>query len=81
MYMGESLDQIKQDLVKLPVVDRESLIEFLIQSLDEPNDPDAEQAWADELERRNAEIESGTAEFKSAEQSLKEAREQLKCRR
>ena len=79
--MRASLKQLKSDLVKLSDGDKESLIEFLIQSLDGPKDPDAEQAWAEELAKRNAEFEAGTAVLKPAEQSLKEAREQLRCRR
>ena len=39
----------------------------LLASLDGPEDPDAEVAWAAEIERRVAEIEAGTAKLEAWE--------------
>lgn len=39
--------------------DRATLAGLLIESLEGPEDPDVERAWADEVERRWQEIESG----------------------
>ena len=45
----------------LPAPDRAALAHDLLRSLDEPEEPGADQAWLAELERRAAEIDAGTA--------------------
>jgi putative addiction module component (TIGR02574 family) len=51
---GETLEA---EALQLPPEDRAKLVDKLIASLD--IDPEVEEAWAAEVERRNAEIESG----------------------
>ena len=52
-------EKLKSELVQLPIEDRAELASFLIESLDQGVDPDAEAAWDTELARRAEEIRSG----------------------
>ena len=51
-------EEIEAEALSLPTAQRARLVERLIASLD--CEPGVEQAWAEEVERRHAEIESGT---------------------
>lgn len=51
------------EALKLEVDARAELAAELLASLDGPGDPGAEAAWAQEIERRVAEIEEGTAQL------------------
>lgn len=57
----------KEDLLaeamKLPDADRLELAAQLYQSVEGPADPDAEQAWGAEIQRRIEMIDAGQAEF------------------
>jgi putative addiction module component (TIGR02574 family) len=53
------LDHFKTQLARLSADERAELAHYLIESLDDEVDPDAEAAWDTELARRLAEIESG----------------------
>jgi putative addiction module component (TIGR02574 family) len=55
--MPSNLENVEAEALLLPAPDRARLVERLIASLD--IDPAVEEAWAAEVERRNAEIESG----------------------
>ena len=55
--MSATVEEIKAEALNLPTGQRARLVEKLIASLDA--DPDIENAWAAEVERRHAEIESG----------------------
>jgi len=50
------------------------LAHFLIESLDQDQDPDAASAWEDEVDRRVSEIESGQAQGRPAEEVLADLR-------
>lgn len=50
-------EKLEQEALQLPSADRAWLVDRLIASLDA--DPDVEEAWAAEVERRHTEIESG----------------------
>jgi len=52
-----------QELLKLPVEDRAHAAKLLLDSLDGDVDPDAEDAWSVEIERRLAKIEAGEAKL------------------
>lgn len=77
--MATEFEQLKRDLLMLPVESRASLAHALIQSLDDTVDEDAESLWLDEIRRRDAEVRAGTAKLKSADQALREARDLLRC--
>ena len=72
--MSETAEKLREELAQLPVKDRAELAYFLIHSLDDETDPDAEAAWDAELHRRLEEIKSGTAVGEPAEQVLDELR-------
>jgi putative addiction module component (TIGR02574 family) len=72
--MTETAERMKHELAQLSQRDRAELAHFLIHSLDEEADPDAEAAWDAELARRMAEIQSGQAVGEPAEQVFAEIR-------
>ena len=55
--MSSTIEALEAEALRLTATERARLIERLIASLD--IDPEVEDAWAAEVERRNAEIESG----------------------
>jgi putative addiction module component (TIGR02574 family) len=60
--MSRDLRDQFRDVFDLPEADRATLAGLLIESLEPPPDPDVEELWATEAERRWLEIESGAAE-------------------
>ena len=66
--MPETLEILEAQALELAPSDRARLIERLIASLDA--DPEVEDAWALEVERRNAEIESGAVTLLSGPETL-----------
>jgi putative addiction module component (TIGR02574 family) len=57
--MSTNLEILEAEALKLGPADRSHLLERLIASLD--SDPEIEQAWELEADRREAELESGAA--------------------
>lgn len=55
--MSIALEVLEAEALNLSATERSRLVEKLIVSLD--TEPDVESAWATEVERRHAEIESG----------------------
>jgi putative addiction module component (TIGR02574 family) len=55
--MSTALDVLEAEALQLTPAERASLAEKLIASLD--SDPEVEEAWAAEAERRNVELERG----------------------
>jgi putative addiction module component (TIGR02574 family) len=55
--MSSVLETVEAAALQLPPTERARLVERLIASLE--IDPEVEQSWAAEIERRNAEIERG----------------------
>jgi putative addiction module component (TIGR02574 family) len=58
--MRKSLEQVLRDASELPERDRATLAGLLIESLESEREPDVEAAWANEIERRVAELDAGT---------------------
>lgn len=56
--MSSSVESLEAEALRLSAEERARLVERMIASLE--GDDDVEEAWAAEVERRNAEIESGT---------------------
>ena len=73
--MSETAEKLKGELVHLSARERAELARFLIHSLDETIDDDAEAQWDVELERRAKEIKNGTAIGQPAAQVFAELRE------
>ena len=65
--MNQRADTILDTALALPSDERAWLAAELIASLDDGADADVEAAWAAEIERRIAEVESGEAETVSWE--------------
>lgn len=55
--MSPTLDELEAVALQLSLSERARLVERLIASLD--SDPEVEEAWATEVARRNADLESG----------------------
>lgn len=60
--MPKKLDQVLRDALELGQDDRAKLVEQLIESLDPEIEAGAEEAWAQEISRRAAEIDSGAVQ-------------------
>jgi putative addiction module component (TIGR02574 family) len=73
--MSEVAEKMKSELGRLPARERAELAHFLIRSLDEEEDVDAEAAWDAELARRADEIKSGKAMGEPAAKVFAELRE------
>jgi Putative addiction module component len=59
--MTETAEKLKTALSQLSQQDRAEIASFLIHSLDQDVDPDAEAAWDTEIVARMQQIQSGTA--------------------
>jgi putative addiction module component (TIGR02574 family) len=66
--MSSTVEALEAEALQLSVAERARLVERLIASLD--IDPEVEEAWAAEVERRNAEIESGAVALISGPEAL-----------
>jgi len=75
--MSTTADSILGTALSLPADDRARIAAELIASLDEGEDADVEAAWAAEIDRRIAEIESGEVETVSWEEARARVRSKL----
>lgn len=66
--MSSTVEALEAEALQLSAAERARLVERLIASLDA--DPEVEDAWAAEVERRNAEIESGAVSLISGSEAL-----------
>lgn len=61
--MSDTLTELKQKAAELSDAERAELALSLIESLDGPADPDIEEAWRVEIERRIGQIDRGEVEL------------------
>ena len=73
--MSATVQELKNQLGTLPVAQRAELAHFLIESLDQEPDSDAEAAWEKEVDRRVEEIKSGQVQGIPAEEVFAKLRE------
>ena len=73
--MSATVEEIEAEALNLPTGQRARLVEKLIASLDA--DPDIENAWAAEVERRHAEIESGLVSLLPGAETLAKLKAQF----
>ena len=66
--MAATVETLEADALQLAPSDRARLVERLIASLDA--DPEIEEAWAAEVERRLTEIETGAVSLLSGSEVL-----------
>ncbi len=76
--MADPASKLEAEALKLPPEQRARLAERLISSLDEAADPDSEDLWIQEAERRLEELESGRVEPIPAERVVEKARSSLR---
>ena len=74
--MSHAAEKIKTELVRLSPADRTELVHFLIETLDQEQEPAVQAAWDAELRRRLGEIESGKVKGIPAEDVFDEMRKQ-----
>lgn len=74
--MPSNLETLEAAALQLAPAERARLVERLIASLD--TDPEVEEAWAAEVERRNAEIESGAVSLLPGPESLADLKERYR---
>lgn len=58
--METDVEELFKQACQLPEKDRAELAGLLLESLEAEPDPAVDQAWAKEIERRVAELDSGT---------------------
>jgi putative addiction module component (TIGR02574 family) len=61
--MERDLNDVFQQAVQLCERDRATLAGLLIETLDPVSEPDVEEAWSEEIERRLAQIDASTVEL------------------
>ena len=75
-FMSSPLEELEAEALKLTAEERAHLADRLLASLSE--DADIEEAWAIEVERRVADIESGRTQLVPAAEAIARARAALK---
>ena len=73
--MSETVERLKEQIEILTNQERAEIARFVIHSLDQKTDDDAEAAWEAELARRMSDIESGRAVGKPADRVFAELQE------
>ena len=73
--MNASLEVLEAEVLQLTPGDRSHLLERLIASLD--SDPEVEQAWTQEAQRRESELESGSATAIPGQEAIARLRTKL----
>ena len=73
--VSTNLEVLEAEALKLAPVERSHLLERLIASLD--SDPEVEEAWEREADRREAELESGSTLAVSGQEAISRLRARL----
>ena len=73
--MSTHLEVLEAEALKLARADRSHLLERLIASLD--SDPEVEEAWELEADRREGQLQSGSATESSASEAMSRLRSRL----
>lgn len=74
--MSATVESLEAEALQLSLSERALLIERLIASIDA--DPDVEEAWFAEVERRNAEIENGAVSLLPGPETLAKLRAEFR---
>ena len=72
--MSTGTDRVTEEALSLPADARLRLVEQLLASLNLPVDRDIDRLWAEEAERRVAQIDSGEAKLVPGEQAIERIR-------
>lgn len=73
--MTTPLEALEAEVLKLTPADRTHLFERLVASLD--SDPEVEEAWEREADRRQAELESGSVVAVPGQEAMARLRSRL----
>lgn len=76
--MGNNLDQLTADAMKLPLRDRVQLAQRLVSTIDDELESDTEALWFAEAERRLEELRGGKVRGIDSDEAFQTAREILK---
>jgi hypothetical protein len=75
--MNTDFKEIENSALNLNKRDKARLADKLLQSIHGRIDPDIEQAWIDEVQKRKESLKSGEASLHSASDVLNEVRKRL----
>jgi putative addiction module component (TIGR02574 family) len=75
--MNDTLAELKKKAAQLSDPERAELALSLIESLDGPADPDVEETWRQEIERRIGQIERGEVQLISGDEVFARLRRRL----
>lgn len=73
--MSINLEVLEAEVLQLPPLERSRLLERLISSFD--SDPEVEEAWEQEADRRESELESGSVTAVSGQEAITRLRARL----
>lgn len=76
--MSETLADLKKRAAQLPDTARADLALSLIESLDGPADPEVEDAWRVEIERRIGQIDRGEVQLIPGDEVMAQLRRRLR---
>jgi putative addiction module component (TIGR02574 family) len=76
--MSRPVEKIEKEIRSLSAADKAELLRSLIAELDAPADPDVEQAWLIEAQRRNRELVEGKVKGVPGEQVFKNLNSRLR---
>jgi hypothetical protein len=76
--MIRAVSEIEREIRALGSDDQEHLLRALLEEPDGPPDPDVEQAWLEEAQRRSRELDTGVVKPIPAEEVIAKARAELK---
>jgi putative addiction module component (TIGR02574 family) len=74
--MASNVEKVEAEALQLPAGERARLVDRLIASLDA--DPDTEEAWAAEVEKRHAQIESGVVSMLPGPETLEKLKTEFR---
>lgn len=66
--MARAVFEIEKEIRQLEPDEQELLLRALVEELDGPPDPDVEQAWLEEAQRRSRELGTGALQAIPADQ-------------
>lgn len=76
--MSSNLKELEKQARALSVEDKAALARMLIEELDTSTDPDADQLWVEEAQRRYDAFAAGELKARPGEEMMKQARKPLK---
>lgn len=79
--MTRKAEELLEEALSLTIEDRADLAASLLESLDGPDDPDVEEAWAQEVERRIRDAESGKVKLLPWAEARHRLRQTLNARK